>query len=188
MWGRNVYDNIRRFLQFQLTVNVVALIVSFIGSVVMWDSPLQAIQLLWVNLIMDSLASLALATEEPKANLLERPPYRKKEYIISQKMVKHILGQAFFQAIILFVFVFGGRYMIADKCDPYTGYLQGSHPIDEIRNAAPIFDDTGLSLENPDGNTYMKRFGISAKEARDRMDEASCNKFVLDGSVQSIDG
>jgi magnesium-transporting ATPase (P-type) len=70
MWGRNVYDNIRRFLQFQLTVNVVALITAFIGSVILWDSPLAAIQLLWVNLIMDSLASLALATELPKLNLL----------------------------------------------------------------------------------------------------------------------
>lgn len=95
-WGRNVYDNIRRFLQFQLTVNVVALITSFIGSVIMWESPLQAIQLLWVNLIMDSLASLALATELPKDDLLKRPPYRKKEYIISQRMVKHILGMSIF--------------------------------------------------------------------------------------------
>jgi len=69
-WGRNVFDNIRRFLQFQLTVNVVALVTSFIGSVVLWESPLAAIQLLWVNLIMDSLASLALATEEPKDDLL----------------------------------------------------------------------------------------------------------------------
>jgi calcium-translocating P-type ATPase len=89
-WGRNVYDNIRRFLQFQLTVNVVALITSFIGSCVLWESPLAAIQLLWVNLIMDSLASLALATELPNDGLLSRPPYRKKEYIVSQKMVKHI--------------------------------------------------------------------------------------------------
>jgi Ca2+ transporting ATPase len=94
-WGRNVYDNIRRFLQFQLTVNVVALVVSFIGSVVMWDSPLQAIQLLWVNLIMDSLASLALATELPKPNLLKRPPQNREDYIVSRKMIKHILGQAF---------------------------------------------------------------------------------------------
>lgn len=73
-----------------------ALITSFIASVVMKDTPLKAVQLLWVNMIMDSLASLALATELPTAILLERPPYRKKEYIISRKMVKHILGQAIF--------------------------------------------------------------------------------------------
>jgi len=114
MWGRNVYDNIRRFLQFQLTVNVVALVTAFIGSVILWESPLAAIQLLWVNLIMDSLASLALATEMPKPDLLERPPYRKREYIISQTMVKHILGQAIFQSIILFVFVFAGHKFIPE--------------------------------------------------------------------------
>lgn len=106
----------------------------------MWDSPLQAIQLLWVNLIMDSLASLALATEDPKEDLLQRPPYRKREYIISQKMVKHILGQAFFQAIILFVFVFGGSKFIPDDCDPYTAYLQRSHPIESIQLEAPLID------------------------------------------------
>ena len=76
-WGRNVYDNIRRFLQFQLSVNVVALFSCLIGSLAFQKSPLAAIQLLWVNLIMDSLASLALATETPKPELLMRPPYRK---------------------------------------------------------------------------------------------------------------
>jgi len=113
-WGRNVFDNIRRFLQFQLTVNVVALITSFIGGVILKESPLAAIQLLWVNMIMDSLASLALATETPKPELLQRPPYRKKEYIINQKMVKHILGQGLFQAVFLFVFIFAGPYFIPE--------------------------------------------------------------------------
>jgi len=222
-WGRNVYDNIRRFLQFQLTVNVVALIVSFIGSVIMWDSPLQAIQLLWVNLIMDSLASLALATEEPKEELLHRPPYRKKEYIISQKMVKHILGQAFFQAIILFVFVFGGKDFIPDECDPYTALLQRTHPIEEIRDAAPLldisnsdcakrfttnvedFDETlnenyltpkelaaGYRLKEVSDDddlgqvTYMKRYGVTHDEVLECLTE--CPAYVLDGTVQSIDG
>lgn len=74
MWGRNIFDNIQRFLQFQLTVNVVALILVCVGSAITRETPLQAIQLLWVNLIMDSLAALALATEMPKRELLERPP------------------------------------------------------------------------------------------------------------------
>jgi len=122
-WGRNIYDNIRRFLQFQLTVNVVALITSFIASVVMKDTPLKAVQLLWVNMIMDSLASLALATERPTEILLQRPPYRKKEYIISRKMVKHILGQAIFQAMILFIFVFAGdKFVPEDQNMPNLKY------------------------------------------------------------------
>jgi len=63
---------------------------------------------------MDSLASLALATELPREELLKRPPYRKKEYIINKTMVKHILGQAGFQAIVLFTFVFGGDQFIPE--------------------------------------------------------------------------
>jgi len=65
-------------------------------------------------MIMDSLASLALATEEPVEALLERPPYRKREYIISKKMVKHIGGQAIFQSCVLFVFIFGGSHFIPE--------------------------------------------------------------------------
>ena len=72
MWGRNVYDSIAKFLQFQLTVNVVAVVVAFIGSCAIQDSPLKAVQMLWVNLIMDTLASLALATELPTPELLLR--------------------------------------------------------------------------------------------------------------------
>merc|ERR1712216_525859 len=65
MWGRNVYDSVAKFLQFQLTVNVVAVIVASLGAMIYQSSPLGAVQMLWVNLVMDSLGSLALATEAP---------------------------------------------------------------------------------------------------------------------------
>eukprot|EP00122_Pirum_gemmata_P015214 Pgem_evm1s14215 len=61
-WGRNVYDSVSKFLQFQLTVNVVAILIAVVGSAIVETSPLTAVQMLWVNLIMDTLASLALAT------------------------------------------------------------------------------------------------------------------------------
>ena len=115
MWGRNVYDNIQRFLQFQLTVNVGALILVFVGSAIGEDTPLTAIQLLWVNLIMDSLGALALATELPKQSLLERMPQNKDDYIVSRKMIKHILSQAIWQCIVLFVFLFAGEYIIPES-------------------------------------------------------------------------
>lgn len=73
MWGRCVYDNIRKFLQFQLTVNLVALILVFVGSVAGFaEPPLNAVMMLWVNLIMDAMGALALGTEEPTRELLER--------------------------------------------------------------------------------------------------------------------
>ena len=61
-WGRNIFESIRKFLQFQLTVNFVALVMAFVGGAILRESPLNPIQMLWVNLIMDTLASLALAT------------------------------------------------------------------------------------------------------------------------------
>jgi Ca2+ transporting ATPase len=105
-WGRNVYDSIAKFLQFQLTVNVVAITLAFIGAVVVNQSPLTAVQLLWVNLIMDSFASLALATEPPTPALLERRPYSKTKPLLSKMMTKHILGQSVYQLIILLVITF----------------------------------------------------------------------------------
>lgn len=108
-WGRNVYDSIAKFLQFQLTVNVVAISLAFIGAVVLEQSPLSAVQMLWVNLIMDSFASLALATEEPTPALLERKPYPKTEPLISKKMSKHIIGQSIYQLALLLAIVFEGE-------------------------------------------------------------------------------
>ena len=113
-WGRNIYDNIKRFLQFQLTVNVGALLFTVIGAIFLKEAPLQAIQLLWVNMIMDSLASLALATELPRPDLLERPPQNKDDFVVSRKMTKHILYMSLFQMVILFIFLFGGEYMIPE--------------------------------------------------------------------------
>lgn len=108
MWGRNVYDSISKFLQFQLTVNVVAVIVAFIGACAVQDSPLKAVQMLWVNLIMDTLASLALATEMPTPDLLLRKPYGRTKALISKTMMKNIIGQAIYQLIIIFGLLFVG--------------------------------------------------------------------------------
>jgi len=106
MWGRCVYDNIRKFLQFQLTVNVVALIVAFIGAVTNYGTPLTAVQLLWVNLIMDTMAALALGTERPSIRLLYRKPYGKSGKLITGVMWRNILGHGIFQAAVLFAILF----------------------------------------------------------------------------------
>nr|XP_043880848.1 plasma membrane calcium-transporting ATPase 2-like isoform X5 [Solea senegalensis] len=109
MWGRNVYDSISKFLQFQLTVNVVAVIVAFTGACITQDSPLKAVQMLWVNLIMDTLASLALATEPPTDSLLLRKPYGRNKPLISRTMMKNILGHAVYQLVIIFTLLFAGE-------------------------------------------------------------------------------
>lgn len=102
LWGRNVNDSIRKFLQFQLTVNIVAVVLAFIGAVTMGsgESPLKPVQLLWVNLIMDTMAALALATDDPVPELLNRKPPGKNESLISESMWMHIIVQAIYQLVV----------------------------------------------------------------------------------------
>merc|ERR1719499_159944 len=105
MWGRSVYDNIRKFVQFQLTVNVVALSLALVAAFLK-DSiatPLTPVQLLWVNLIMDTLAALALSTEKPTLDLLDRYPYRPDSALISRLMWRFIFGHVFYQLIVLLI-------------------------------------------------------------------------------------
>jgi len=96
-WGRCVFDNIRKFLQFQLTVNVVALGLAFIGAITKAGTPLTAVQLLWVNLIMDTMAALALGTEKPTDSLLFRKPQGMRGKLITPLMWRNIIGQSIYQ-------------------------------------------------------------------------------------------
>ncbi|WJZ87183.1 hypothetical protein VitviT2T_006584 [Vitis vinifera] len=108
-WGRCVYDNIQKFIQFQLTVNVAALVINFVAAVSAGEVPLTAVQLLWVNLIMDTLGALALATEQPTKELMEKPPMGRKEPLISNVMWRNLLAQALYQIAILLTLQFKGR-------------------------------------------------------------------------------
>lgn len=83
VWGRNIGMSVRKFLQFQLTVNFSLTILTIVGAAVMKQSVLSAVQMLWVNLIMDALGSLMLATDEPEDGLLERRPEGKNDRIIT---------------------------------------------------------------------------------------------------------
>jgi len=111
LWGRAVYDSIRKFLQFQLTVNIVALCLVFIGSVAGFDPPLNAIMMLWVNLIMDSMGALALATEGPTPEMLQRRPYKRDASLVSWPMWRNILVQSLFQLALMMGLLFGGADM-----------------------------------------------------------------------------
>ena len=113
IYGRNIYDNIRKFLQFQLTVNFCACLLVFICACIGNETPLTTIQMLWINLIMDSLGSLALATEPPYDELLNRKPTKKNESIINGKMWKHIIFQSLIQLILLlFLYLYAPYFII----------------------------------------------------------------------------
>lgn len=113
-WGRAVNDAVKRFLQFQITVNITAVILTFVTAVssASEKSVLTAVQLLWVNLIMDTLAALALATDPPQDSVLDRKPEPKGSSIISPTMWKMIIGQALYQLAITFLLYFGGSNVV----------------------------------------------------------------------------
>ena len=108
LWGRSVYDNIRKFLQFQLTVNVVALTMTFVSSVFGYQPPLNAVMMLWVNLIMDTMGALALGTEPPGDELLLRRPYKRDASLISLPMWRNIFFQSAYQLALLGWLLFEG--------------------------------------------------------------------------------
>ncbi|CAN1343038.1 Calcium-transporting ATPase 2, plasma membrane-type [Linum perenne] len=110
-WGRSVYINIQKFVQFQLTVNVVALIVNFSSACLTGSAPLTAVQLLWVNMIMDTLGALALATEPPNNELMKRSPVGRKGHFITNVMWRNILGQSLYQFLIIWKLQASGKSM-----------------------------------------------------------------------------
>jgi Ca2+ transporting ATPase len=116
-WGRNVNDNIGKFLQFQLTVNLVAVVITIVGVIKAQFTPLTAVQMLWINMIMDSLASLALATELPNDRLLYRNPYPKERTLITRKVLRFIFGHAVYQLTVLFALLWLGATMLGCESD-----------------------------------------------------------------------
>ncbi|CAJ1967623.1 unnamed protein product [Sphenostylis stenocarpa] len=111
-WGRAIYINIQKFVQFQLTVNIVALIINFVSACITGSAPLTAVQLLWVNLIMDTLGALALATEPPSDGLMLRPPVGRTTNFITKSMWRNIFGQSLYQLIVLAVLTFDGKRLL----------------------------------------------------------------------------
>jgi len=102
MWGRSLYQNIQRFVLFQLTINVAACIIVLIGAFLGTESPLTVTQMLWVNLIMDTFAALALASLPPSKRVMMDKPRKTTDHIITKAMAKNILGVGIFFVILLF--------------------------------------------------------------------------------------
>ncbi|VAI44612.1 unnamed protein product [Triticum turgidum subsp. durum] len=111
-WGRSVYANIQKFIQFQLTVNVAALIINVVAAISSGNVPLNAVQLLWVNLIMDTLGALALATEPPTDQLMKRTPVGRREPLVTNIMWRNLFIQAVYQVAVLLTLNFRGRDLL----------------------------------------------------------------------------
>ncbi len=115
MWGRAVNDAVKKFLQFQVTVNITAVLLTFVTAVSSRSeqSALTAVQLLWVNLIMDTMAALALATDPPAPSILDRKPDPKSAPLITITMWKMIIGEALYQLVITLLLYFGSEKILS---------------------------------------------------------------------------
>ncbi|KAI9084488.1 hypothetical protein K1719_033476 [Acacia pycnantha] len=125
-WGRSVSANIQKFIQFQLTVNVAALAINVVAAISSGDVPLNAVQLLWLNLIMDTLGALALATEPPTDHLMHRPPVGRREPLITNNMWRNLLVQAVYQIAVLLVLNFAGESILHGDSKTKTSQLKNT--------------------------------------------------------------
>ena len=110
MWGRSLYENIQRFIQFQLTINVSALIIAFLGPFFGVKPPFTVLQLLWINVIMDTFASIALCSEPPREGVMRLPPKRRDENILTRPMLVTIFGTAAFFVVVMLGLLCGMEY------------------------------------------------------------------------------
>ncbi len=130
MWGRSLYENIQRFIQFQLTINVSALTIAFLGPFFGVRPPFTVLQLLWINVIMDTFASIALCSEPPREGVMRLPPKRRDENILTRPMLVTIFGTAAFFVVVMMVLLFGMEH--------YGWFAAGGGPNPERWEFAPL--------------------------------------------------
>jgi len=130
LWGRAVAGNVQKFLQFQLTVNVCALFLVFITAVGGQDPPLNPVQMLWINLIMDTLGALALGTEVPNPNLLDRKPYASMASLITPAMWRNILCVSALQLAITLTYAYSGASILGVTPEYLASIGKGGAKID----------------------------------------------------------
>lgn len=118
MWGRSLYRNIQRFILFQMTINVVACIIVLVGAFLGSQSPLTVAQMLWVNLIMDTFAAMALASLPPSNEVMKHKPRHRSDFIINVPMRYGIIGMGvFFAALLIGFYVVLQRYDVTSLTD-----------------------------------------------------------------------
>ena len=113
MWGRNIYHNVTRFLQYQVTVNFSCLFTVIIGGIIMTDSPFRATQLLWINLIMDTFAAIALSTEPPIKTVTTGAPIKCDQQLMTKAVWRQVIGMSIWNTIVMAI-LFASMVMSAE--------------------------------------------------------------------------
>lgn len=151
MWGRNIYANVSRFLQFQVTVNISVIATVFVGVLVLGTSPLSAVQLLWINLIMDTFAAIALATEPPIRSVIEGRkegggPVKEDAAVLSPWVWRQILGVAGWNFLVMLVLMLAGCWIADLPSYPYgTPLLAPATPAGIIDPCANVEEGACLA-------------------------------------------
>jgi Ca2+-transporting ATPase len=129
MWGRSLYRNIQRFIMFQMTVNVVASLIVLIGAFIGMQSPLTVTQMLWVNLIMDTFAAMALAALPPTPSVMREKPRSRTAFIINRPMWKHIIGVGLTFFVVLLALLL---YLDSHDVSSLTHFFSAPHHVDAM--------------------------------------------------------
>lgn len=123
-YGRNIQDNVRKFIQFQMTVNVSCIVFVVSTALILGHSPFSVMQLLWINLIMDVLAAIAFATENPHPTDIRKERINAADNIITKPMMRSILSQSIYQLVIMFLMMYAGPFMFGIEYNLYTTELR----------------------------------------------------------------
>jgi hypothetical protein len=144
----------------------------FLGSVILKDSPLTAVQMLWVNLIMDTFAALALATEPPTDDILLRQPYKKDAAIVTENMRRNVFGHAIYQSIVILLIIFLGPSLL---CYPYDNICATARDNDGHCPAYNPFYTTELYYKKDEGTLA---FWAEKNPSKSDYDQKLLNDFV----------
>jgi len=129
-WGRSLYENIQRFIQFQLTINISALTITFLGILFFnVKAPFTVLQLLWINVIMDTFASIALCSEPPRPEVMKLPPKRRDENILTPAMFRFMLATAGFLVVVML-----GLLLLMKGTPGKPGLFAGEGPVSDDPN------------------------------------------------------
>ena len=178
MWGRSLYKNIQRFIMFQMTINVVACLIVLIGAFTGTESPLTVTQMLWVNLIMDTFAAIALASLPPDVSVMKEKPRKMTDSIISKPMLKHILFTGgMFTALLLGVLLIMQHSDITAFTDLFTNTWGVYDGLSEYELS--LFFTTFVFLQF--WNMFNAKSFMTGKSAFDKI--KTCRGFLMIAAV-----
>ena len=178
MWGRSLYKNIQRFIMFQMTINVAACLIVLIGAFIGTESPLTVTQMLWVNLIMDTFAAIALASLPPQKDVMRDSPRRVTDFIISRPMAWNIFGVGgLFTLILLGILIIMQHAEIASMADLFAFKFGAYNGLSTYESS--LFFTIFVMLQS--WNMFNAKAFMTGKSAFHNL--SSCKGFMLIAAV-----